>query len=353
MNFKALSLNAALGAGIVLGCAYANENPDTDTGEYLYTLPFYLEADDDREVDDGAGFAIGYGRRWTGNLFWGLQGFATALDTDRPDLTDFYQYGGGLDLSYHLSRDGFIPFGLIGLGGVHNNVVPNSDDDTSIYGNAGIGLLSPAADNGLRLRLEARYIYDTFEFAGSDNMGDWRIGLGLQVPLGRKTATEREIVEREVVKTVPADISDSDGDGVPDQNDECPNTLKGLSTNSVGCAAQSQTVTLKDVQFELDSADLLPSAERTLQGVVEALEGEPGLRVEIAGHTDDTGPDAYNLRLSRERAAAVRQYLIDNGIAAHRLRSNGYGESQPIASNNTFEGREKNRRVEFRVLGGS
>jgi outer membrane protein OmpA-like peptidoglycan-associated protein len=77
---------------------------------------------------------------------------------------------------------------------------------------------------------------------------------------------------------------------------------------------------------------------------------QPGLRIEISGHTDSLGPQAINLTLSEKRATAVKNYLIAHGVASDRLRAEGYGEFNPIATNETEEGRAKNRRVEFKVL---
>lgn len=106
-----------------------------------------------------------------------------------------------------------------------------------------------------------------------------------------------------------------------------------------------------EVNFETESAALLPRAERSLTAVGEVLARYPAVRVEVAGHTDATGSDAFNQRLSEQRAQSVRQYLMDAfSIAPDRLVARGYGEARPIASNNTPSGRALNRRVEFRVL---
>ncbi|GIV58735.1 MAG: hypothetical protein KatS3mg042_1648 [Rhodothermaceae bacterium] len=105
------------------------------------------------------------------------------------------------------------------------------------------------------------------------------------------------------------------------------------------------------VHFEVDQSTLLPSSRQTLDALGTVLTRHPELRLEIAGHTDSTGPDDYNLRLSQARAEAVRAYLIERfGIAPERLVARGYGESQPIADNVTATGRTLNRRVEFRVI---
>lgn len=105
------------------------------------------------------------------------------------------------------------------------------------------------------------------------------------------------------------------------------------------------------VNFEFNEANILPTFRPTLDAVGEVLRKYPALRIQIAGHTDATGPEDYNQRLSMRRAEAVRQYLIQHfNIDPGRLTAQGYGETQPIASNDTRTGRTLNRRVEFRVL---
>jgi len=348
-------LISVLGLSLASGAVQAQQSENQVADSYIYATPFYAEPDDERGADDGFGVGLGYGWRLTERLSLEGQLFGTAFDTDQENLTDFFQVGGGVDLRFEPFPGGFSPYGLAGIGGVHNNVVPDSEDETSFFANLGVGLLSPALDNGLRFRLEGRYIHDRFDFQGSSNMGDWRVGLGVQVPLGGTRVVEKEVVrEKEVTRTVPAAIKDSDGDGVPDQNDQCPDTLEGLATNNRGCVAETadeaNVVRLEGVTFELESARLRPSSRDTLDRAVKALRGEPNLRVEIAGHTDSTGTAEYNQRLSERRARAVRDYLIGKGIDAGRLEARGYGESRPTVSNETRAGRMQNRRVEFRVL---
>lgn len=109
-------------------------------------------------------------------------------------------------------------------------------------------------------------------------------------------------------------------------------------------------VTLGDVLFEVGEAELLDSATQNLRDVIELLESEPDKSIRIEGHTDSTGPSALNLRLSRERAEAVRDALVELGIEPERLNAVGMGEDFPIASNDTAEGRARNRRVDVIVL---
>jgi outer membrane protein OmpA-like peptidoglycan-associated protein len=110
-------------------------------------------------------------------------------------------------------------------------------------------------------------------------------------------------------------------------------------------------VTLGDVLFEVGETDLLPSAAQHLDDVIELLESETGREIRIEGHTDSTGPAELNLRLSQQRAEAVRDALIERGIESSRLKAVGMGEEFPIATNETAEGRAGNRRVDVIVLG--
>ena len=135
---------------------------------------------------------------------------------------------------------------------------------------------------------------------------------------------------------------DSDGDGVPDSVDLCPDTPMGATVNKKGCWALKGVVL-----FDFDESTIKPEAHPLLDEVAVILENNPEMKGEIRGHTDSTGPEEYNQQLSEKRAEAVEQYLENKGIDPSRLTSIGYGESQPIASNETPEGRKENRRVEL------
>ncbi|MCX8072889.1 MAG: OmpA family protein [Candidatus Binatia bacterium] len=108
-------------------------------------------------------------------------------------------------------------------------------------------------------------------------------------------------------------------------------------------------IVLRGVNFDFDKATIRPDAARILDEAVATLKAEPDVDVLIVGHTDSVGSEAYNLRLSQRRAQAVRDYLVKHGIAPARLRVKGMGEAQPVASNETAEGRAQNRRVELLV----
>jgi flagellar motor protein MotB len=101
------------------------------------------------------------------------------------------------------------------------------------------------------------------------------------------------------------------------------------------------------VLFDFDKANLKPEAIRQLAGVLQALREQPGIQVQIAGHTDAIGTDAYNMRLSERRAESVANYLVQNGVPRQNIRTEWFGKRRPIASNATAEGRAQNRRVEI------
>jgi outer membrane protein OmpA-like peptidoglycan-associated protein len=111
-----------------------------------------------------------------------------------------------------------------------------------------------------------------------------------------------------------------------------------------------EKIVLRGVNFDFDKAEIRPDAAVILDEAVSILSGAPDSQVRVEGHTCSMGPDTYNQGLSERRAASVLQYLVEHGIAASRLNSVGFGESRPIATNDTREGRALNRRVELQVL---
>ncbi|MHA7817551.1 MAG: OmpA family protein [Pseudohaliea sp.] len=143
---------------------------------------------------------------------------------------------------------------------------------------------------------------------------------------------------------------DSDGDGVPDYRDRCARTPAGVTVDDSGCPVKDEVVlTVDEVNFAFDSAELDAASRRALDGIVDTVKAHGGLTLGVIGHTDSTGPEAYNQKLSERRAAAVRDYLVSRGVNADALVASGRGESEPVAGNDTREGRERNRRVELVV----
>ena len=142
---------------------------------------------------------------------------------------------------------------------------------------------------------------------------------------------------------------DTDGDGLVDGVDACPTVF---AKTADGCPlppppAPPKKLTLDGVNFDNDKATLRPDAAAILDQAAATLKEWGDAKVEVAGHTDSRSADDYNLKLSQRRAEAVRAYLIGKGVAADRLTAMGYGETQPVADNETEEGRFKNRRVEL------
>jgi outer membrane protein OmpA-like peptidoglycan-associated protein len=111
-----------------------------------------------------------------------------------------------------------------------------------------------------------------------------------------------------------------------------------------------QVVRLNNVFFDFDKYDLRPESFLELDRVVKLLKENPAIEIEMSAHTDSRGADDYNFKLSDNRAKSVREYIISKGIDANRITSQGYGETKPVATNDTDEGRQMNRRVEFKIL---
>ncbi len=145
-------------------------------------------------------------------------------------------------------------------------------------------------------------------------------------------------------------VRDSDGDGVPDEKDKCPNTLKGTEIDSVGCPLNKKedlNQLRKGIAFKTNSAELTKNSYGTLDDIAALMKKFDKANLEVQGHTDDTGSERRNEKLSQDRANAVVDYLQKKGVAKERLRAKGYGATKPVASNKTKKGRAQNRRVEL------
>lgn len=160
---------------------------------------------------------------------------------------------------------------------------------------------------------------------------------------------------------------DEDGDGVPDSRDKCPGTPKGTPVDANGCpppvpapmpvAAEpaplpkEETIVIRNVHFEFDKATLTAADRAQLDTVATRLKTEATTaRLSVSGHTDSVGRDAYNQRLSEQRAKAVTDYLVSSGVPRASVVSvKGMGEAQPVADNDTADGRAMNRRTEILI----
>jgi OOP family OmpA-OmpF porin len=158
-------------------------------------------------------------------------------------------------------------------------------------------------------------------------------------------------------------LNDTDGDGVADKLDKCPDTPKGVVVDGSGCPlnvpapkviiteADRKVVNeaIRNLEFDLGKSTLRAKSYPTLNKVA-ALLVEKNFSLKLAGHTDNTGSMKLNLGLSKDRAESVKAYLVSQGANASRIEATGYGPNQPIASNKTADGRQKNRRVEFTLF---
>jgi OOP family OmpA-OmpF porin len=154
---------------------------------------------------------------------------------------------------------------------------------------------------------------------------------------------------------------DTDGDGILDDVDKCPTepeTFNGYQDedgcpDEVPAALKKFTGVIEGINFKTNSAEITKNSYDLLDRAVQVLNDYPDTRIEISGHTDNVGKDAYNKELSQKRADAVKQYFVNKGIKAERLTAVGFGMEKPIADNKTKAGKAKNRRTEFRLMTGN
>lgn len=348
---KALLTGAAGAALLATGTPPALAQDAAVEAPNVAILGSYIKADDVRGVDDGRGLQLTMGWALTDALQLQLHTSYINFDTGIP-ATDFYRTAAGIELVRYFNPGGVAPFVVGGVGAAYNDVAVAAQDRTSFAAAAGLGLLSrPFTDYGIRVRGEARYVYDRFQ----EEPQDIHFSLGLVFPLRKPRTvevvrTEVKEVVKEVVREVAPPIRDTDKDGVPDDRDGCPDTLPGAAVDARGCVPVKAVIQVTGVHFEYDSSRITANSRSILAMAAASLRGQPDMRVEVAGHTDSNGSREYNLELSGRRALAVMDFLSSAGIARERLQARGYGESQPLDSNDTESGRERNRRVEFRVL---
>ncbi|MGQ0698774.1 MAG: OmpA family protein [Panacagrimonas sp.] len=291
--------------------------------------------------------------------------------------------------------------------------IAGGDDFNTVTLQAGLGYLFPFAWGRYEyaVRVEGLYRYgDRFKERESDFEQDIRapsefqdilLNIGLQLPLRKKPLPPAPPPPVEVVApaAICADTLDNDGDGLidfpgdpgcsaaddtdetdppqcsdgkdndgdglidfpgdkgctgADDNDEvdpCKTPAPGERISLKGCGL-GDIIILRGVNFEFDKARLTTNAKTILDNVGEELTAYPEIEVELSGHTDSKGSDEYNQNLSERRADSVKAYLVKKDIADSRMTTAGLGEAQPVADNETDEGRELNRRVELKVTKG-
>jgi outer membrane protein OmpA-like peptidoglycan-associated protein len=168
------------------------------------------------------------------------------------------------------------------------------------------------------------------------------------VAVAEPVVTPEPVAEEVVTPEEKPVLADADFDGVNNEIDECPNSLMGSKVDAKGCAVYKGYV--QSLYGAFNSTDLTYPSYGLLDTVILLLKGYPDTRIEIQAHTDDRGSDELNQRLSDQRAEVVKAYLVEKGIDASRIETKGFGESKPMASNETVQGRSKNRRIDFKVL---
>jgi outer membrane protein OmpA-like peptidoglycan-associated protein len=200
-------------------------------------------------------------------------------------------------------------------------------------------------------------IFQTQSRSGYDNHDAKMLSVGISLEGGsgvRYRTPDVALCESTACSDVPQVRADSDGDGLPDDIDRCPQAMGPV--DNWGCPAYKRLVIKPDklelkerIYFGWDQSALQAVSFPLLDEVVQALKDNKNFRVQVEGHTSSEGADDHNQTLSEERAAEVLDYLVVHGIARDRLDSKGFASSSPVDTNNTIAGRENNRRVEFVV----
>lgn len=359
------ALSAAATALPALAVSSDGSNLPYAGAQYLFEF-----GDSQRDSDNGDGVNLNLGVPLSDMPNMALEITLTDIGRERDiDGKDDYQTALLLNLVRDFGTFGwdgeqgmrFKPFVLGGIGAVQEDV--RGDKHMHAGLNLGGGVVIPTNFHGLGVRAEAgvlAHFNDGKSVADEDLLTDFRIGLGVQMPLwfladkGGATAPAEDCGVR-VVSGLPGSYRDcgpdSDRDGVADAADQCPATPAGTLVDGKGCPVTDGFV-LRNVNFELDSATLTESSKTVLDSVAATLNSpaNQAINVQIGGHTDVVGTEEYNVMLSQRRADAVREYMTSKGVSAERMRAQGFGTSQPVASNDSEEGRAQNRRVEFKII---
>lgn len=277
-------------------------------------------------------------------------------DSPDPDKdTGITRYFANLIKEYGLS-DTTSLYALIGAGvEVFDN--EEFENETGLFGNYGVGIKYKISE-AMSLKADVRHLIETDH--GDNNL---LYTVGLAIPFGKKAAAPAPMKE---------EPKDSDNDGVIDSMDQCPNSAPGAKVNAKGCELDSDMDGVVDsmdqcpntpkgdivdekgcslkvnlnINFKTDSAIIDNSYSSKIKKFADFMKAFPSVKGKIEAHTDSVGSDAYNQKLSERRANSTVKALEAYGVDTTRLNAEGFGESQPKASNDTAEGRAENRRVE-------
>ena len=286
-----------------------------------------------------AGLALGFNQSEDSLIDQFELGFLrTVQDVDgknavRNQDTSITRVFGNLVKDYGLTTDLSL-YALAGLGvEFFDNELTKHQKD-GLFGNYGVGLKYQLTD-AMALKFDLRHLI-------SAQNGDSTLlyNFGLAIPFGEKAAKVAPVAAPAPVAAKAAP-KDSDGDGVIDELDKCPDTLKGAKVDTVGC----MTLINLNVNFDTAKSEIKDIYGTRIHDFAKVMNTDKKLKADIEGHTDSVGSDKYNQKLSERRAASVVKALTELGVEKSRLKAVGYGESKPIASNETVEGKAENRRV--------
>lgn len=325
-----------------------------ETGKwYLNPQYGYTWLDDARSTDDDYHWALGIGKHLSEH--WSLELNGLMGDFDVPLVNgELDQQAFSLDALIVFARASSVsPYITFGAGYIEHDYGSGIKFDGPLA-QAGLGLMIDVGQNAAKtfvfqLRPEAKVRYDWADTPLHDDFHDYLVNLGFAFNFGPPPyQPPPPVVAPPPPPPPPPPPADSDGDGVLDNVDQCPGTPRGTAVDAVGCPRKG-SVTLHGVTFEFNSATLTPASRPILDEVAADLKKHPRLKVELQGHTDSVGADAYNLKLSQRRADSVMEYLQSQGVSSSQLTAKGYGETQPIADNKLEGGRAENRRVVMSV----